>query len=235
VALKHKLSNASLRIPELHTAIFGTGQDPVVVIGKGNAENEVLLSEALATSSSKYSMVSPYFVSFKGPDTASGLTWSSTSVLDVPHLDSLVETAGNELAAVRSKGNRVDAVGVAILSLETSVQATISTPNAHTLVEGACSDPLVVRGDGNGGDTVLDAELHDLRVGNDIPETHALITASRGNDAAVASEIKRIDVLVMALEPMSNLARLNIPDLQSLSASAVLHPTLAIRQPNLPE
>lgn len=44
VALQHKLRNASVRVPELDTAVLGSTEDPVTVGREGNAQNEVLVN-----------------------------------------------------------------------------------------------------------------------------------------------------------------------------------------------
>lgn len=88
VPLQHKLSNTSMRIPELNTPIFGTTKYPIAMGCKGNTEDEVL-------------------VAFKGANalaswlgTRNHTRWSS----QLPHLDGLVQTTADKL--VTSRGER---------------------------------------------------------------------------------------------------------------------------------
>ena len=51
-------------------------------------------------------------------------------------------------------------------------------PNADALVQRSCSYILGVGGDGNGGDTILDAEGKYILTSLDIPETNGAVTAA---------------------------------------------------------
>lgn len=157
-------------------------------------------------------------MTFKGAHALSALgssardhaTWRS----QLPHLDRLVETAGNKVAAIRSERNRVDAVLVALGSLQALDEISGGgVPDANASVERASSDVATIGGDGNGGDAVLDAEGKLLLSIHHIPQANALVTTARSNITAVASEIERVDILVVAGEDVLDLARGNIPDL----------------------
>ena len=50
---KHKLSLASVRIPELHAPVLAAGKNPMIVRSKSNTENKVLVYQ--------FSELNPYF------------------------------------------------------------------------------------------------------------------------------------------------------------------------------
>lgn len=131
MALEHELSLASSRVPELHTTVLATGHDPLAIRSEGDAEDKVL-------------------VSFEGLDAlaALGLDTSAVveaSVVELPHLDSLVKRTRNEVATIRRESNTVDAVLVTLLAFGALDKNTsLSVPNADALVQATGSDEAVV-------------------------------------------------------------------------------------------
>lgn len=122
-------------------------------------------------------------MSFESPDAASALgsvvgvstSWGN----EFPHLDSLVQTTRDEILSVRCEGNRVNGVLVTIWAFEALDKISSgSIPNANTLVERSGRHVLGVWGDGNGGDTILDAEGKYILTSLDIPETNGAVTAA---------------------------------------------------------
>ena len=139
-------------------------------------------------------------------------TWRS----QLPHLDSLVQAARNEIMAIRRESNGVNAVLMAFRTLETLNEISSGgIPNANAPVERSSSDVAAIRGDGDGGDAVLNAQGQLLLSVHHIPQANALVATSRSDITAVASKIERVDVLVVSGEDVSDLASANIPNLYS--------------------
>jgi hypothetical protein len=77
----------------------------------------------------------------------------------LPHLDSLVQTSGDEILSVWCKGDGVDRVLVTIWTFQPLNKiTTASVPNTHTLVQRSSSNKFGIWRDGHRGNTVLDAE-----------------------------------------------------------------------------
>jgi hypothetical protein len=131
VALKHKLSLASSRVPELNATVLATGHDPLSIRSESDAEDKVL-------------------VALKGLDALAALgldagTVVETSVVKLPHLDSLIKRAGDEVTTVRRESHTVDAVLVALLAFGALDEDTgLSIPDANALVQATCGDKAVV-------------------------------------------------------------------------------------------
>jgi hypothetical protein len=160
-------------------------------------------------------------VSLKGPDTfpALGSTTRQHPLLrrQLPHLDGLVETAADELVAVRRKGNRVDAVFVALAAFKALDQIPAGrVPHAYTLIKGSSGDVASVGGDGDSGDAVFDAKYEHLVAGVDVPETDGFVAAARGDVSAVAREVEGVDVLFVAGEGVADSLGLDVPNLVRL-------------------
>ena len=160
-------------------------------------------------------------VALKGPDAfpALGSTTRQHSLLrrQLPHLDRLVETAADELVAVRREGNRVDAIFVALAAFEAFDQiAAGRVPHAYTLIEGPSSDVSSVWGDGDGGDAIFNAENEYLLADVNVPETDGLVATARGDVSAVTREIERVDVLFVTGKDVPDFLGLDIPNLARL-------------------
>jgi hypothetical protein len=131
VALKHELSLASSRVPELHTTVLATGHDPLAIGSEGNAEDKVL-------------------VSLEGLDALAALGLDAcavveASVVELPHLDSLVKRTRDEVATIRRECDAVYTVLVALFAFSTLDENTsLGVPNADALVQATCSDEAVV-------------------------------------------------------------------------------------------
>lgn len=225
MALQHELRAPRARVPELDAAVFGAGEDPGSVGGKGDAEDEVLESVLLANVVVK-GLVSgrgffSYLVAFVGLDAPSALGSrvgvSSAGSHKLPHLNSPVQGTRDEILAVRGEGDRVDGVLVSIRALEALDEISSSDiPDPDALVEGSSSDVARIGGDGNGGDAILNAERHDVVARLNVPQADRAVTASRGNGAAVLGEVEGVDVLLVTGEGVADLARGNVPDADQL-------------------
>ena len=95
---------------------------------------------------------------------------------ELPHLDSLVQTAADKVSAIRSKGHRVDAVHVALLAFESlDKEAGGRIPHANALVQRACCNIAVVWRDRNRGNTIVDEQLQHLLVRLNVPQSHCAV------------------------------------------------------------
>jgi hypothetical protein len=107
-----------------------------------------------------------YPVAFERLDAAATLRGGlrdSARGAELPHLDSLVETAADEVATIGRECDRVHAVLVTVGSLETLHQETASNlPDAHALVERSSRHILGIGRDGHRGDAILNAQRQDV-------------------------------------------------------------------------
>ena len=166
-----------------------------------------------------------YLVSLKGLDASStlwsGVGVSSTWSHQLPHLDSPVQRTRDEILAVRRESDRVDGILVSIRTLEALDEISSSDiPDPDALVEGSSSDVARIGGDRDGGDTILNAERHDVVARLDIPQADRTVTTSRCNGAAILGEIKGVDILLVTGECVADLARGNVPNADQLVLSA---------------
>lgn len=203
MALQHKLCIACSGVPELDSAVLGAGEDPVSVGGEGDGEDEV-------------------FVPFEGLDAAAAfgrVAWVLPAWCDeLPHLDGFVETAGDEVFSVWCECDGVDGVFVSVWSFKALDEVSSgSIPYAHTLVERSGGDVFGIGRDGDGGDTILDAEREDVLTGLDIPETNSSVATARSDSATIASEVQGVDVLLVSRKGVSDGSRSDIPDLKTLA------------------
>jgi hypothetical protein len=157
-------------------------------------------------------------VAFKRLDAAAafgGVVGMSTARSDeLPHLDRLVERAGDEVLAVWCKSNRVDGVLVAVWTFETLHEiASSGVPDTNALVERAGSDVLGVGRDGNGSDAIFDGEGKNILTCLDVPEADGAVTGTGGDGAAVAGEVKGVDILLVAGEGVADASGGNVPHL----------------------
>jgi hypothetical protein len=95
----------------------------------------------------------------------------------------------------------------------------LDIPDPDTLVEGSSSDVARIRGDGDGGDTILNGERHDVGAAIDVPQADRAVTTSRCNGATILGKVKRVDILLVAGECVADLARLNVPNADQLVLS----------------
>lgn len=166
-----------------------------------------------------------YLVSLIGLDASStlwsGVGVSSTWSHQLPHLDSPVQRTRDEILAVRRESDRVDGILVSIRTLEALDEISSSDiPDPDALVEGSSSDVARIGGDRDGGDTILNAERHDVVARLDIPQADRTVTTSRCNGAAILGEIKGVDILLVTGECVADLARGNVPNADQLVLSA---------------
>lgn len=162
----------------------------------------------------------PYLMTLECPNAFAALwsgTWNhSTWGSQLPHFDCLIKTTANKVTAVRCKGHRVDAVLVAIRALQAFDEITSrSIPDPDTLIKGASRDVSAIRRNCNSGNAVLNAQYKLLFSIKDIPQADGLVAATRSDIAAVASEIKRVDILFMTRKDIFNCSVGNIPYLLS--------------------
>lgn len=90
-------------------------------------------------------------------------------------------------------------------------------PHADTLVKRSCRNEAVIGRNGNRSDTILDRQVENLLVALQIPKTDTAVTAARRDDAAIASEVQRVDVLLVAGELVFDSAARNVPYLHVIS------------------
>lgn len=183
MSLKHELGNTRLRVPELHTPILGPTEHPSAVGRERDTKDEIL-------------------VPLERPQTLAALAGRQAAAFaQLPHLDGLVETAADDVAAVGREGDRVDAVLVADVALEPLEQhARLRLPHAHALVQRAGRDEAVVGRDCHGRHAVLDLEEEHLLVGLDVPEPDGAVAAAGGDEAAVSRKVEGVDILSVAGE-----------------------------------
>lgn len=205
MSLEHELGVSGAGIPELNAAVLGTGENPFIVGGERNTEDEVP-------------------VSLKSPDAAADRLHNTTGHLVVipgsgklPHLDGLVQATADEVTRVGRESNRVNAVLVALGTLETLQQeACLDIPDPDTLVKRAGGDILGIGRDGNGGDAVLDGERCRVQTSLNIPKPDSAIATARSNGAAITGKIQAVDILLVTSESVANLPVLDVPDSDEL-------------------
>lgn len=177
MALKHELGLAGGGVPELHAAVLAAGHDPLAVGGEGDAEDKVL-------------------VALEGLDALAALGLDAcavveAAVVELPHLDRLVERAGHEVAAVWGEGDTVDAVFVSLLAFGALDEDTgLGVPDADALVQAASSNKAVVGRDGYGGDAVFNLESQDTLVLLDVPKSYGAVARAGSNVTAIRGEVQ---------------------------------------------
>ena len=201
MTLKHELSLAGGGVPELHAAVLATRHDPLAIRSECNAEDKVLVTleslDALAA---------------LGLDTG---TVVEAAVVELPHLDRLVERSGHEVATVGGESNTVHTVLVSLFALGTlDENASLGVPDADALVQAACSDEAVVGRDRNGGNSVFDLESQNALVLLDIPKSDSAVAGAGGDVTTIRGEVQRVDVLLVARELVENALASNVPDLE---------------------
>lgn len=200
MSLQHELRCACPGIPELHAAILGSRQHPVRVRGERNRENKVTVAlkrlDALATLRARLV--------------------SLTRGAELPHLDSPVETARDEILAVGRESDRVHTILVAVRTFETlNEEARVNVPDTHALIEGACGNKLGVRRDGDSSNAVFYRESESVATLLNIPQANSPVATARGNCPSVASKVQRVNILLVAREVVANRSGLDVPDLCS--------------------
>ena len=201
MTLKHKLGLASGRVPELHAAFLATGHDPLAIVSECDTEDEV-------------------FVALESLDALAALGLDAgavveAAVVELPHLDRLVERTRHEVATVGGEGDTVHTILVALLAFGALDKNTgLGIPDADALVQAACSDEAVVGRDGNGGDAVFDLESQNALVLLDIPKSDSAVSGTGGDVTTIRGEVQRIDVLLVASELVENALAGNVPDLR---------------------
>ena len=200
MALKHELGLASGRVPELHAAVLATGHDPLAIGSECDAEDKVLVAleslDALAA---------------LGLDAGAVV---EAAVVELPHLDRLVERTRHEVATVGGEGDTVHTILVALLAFGALDKNTgLGIPDADALVQAACSDEAVVGGDGDSGNAILDLESEDALVLLDVPKSNCAVAGTRGDVTSVRREVERVDVLFVARELVKDALGGNVPDL----------------------
>ena len=61
---------------------------------------------------------------------------------------------------------------------------------------------MSIRRHGNCGNTIFDAECVDKLAFQDVPKAYSLVATARGNIAAIASKVERVDILLVSGEYM---------------------------------
>lgn len=197
MSLKHQLRSSRPGIPELDAAVLGSGQDPVGVGGQGNGQDKVS-------------------VAFKCLDTLAlgARALRAAGRAQLPHLNRSIQTAADQVFAVGRESDGIDRVLVSIRSFQPLDQvACHDVPDANALVQRAGRNKLGVGGNGNSRNTVLDGEGEGVGALLNIPETDRSVATARGNGAAVARKVERVDVLFVAREVVADGSGSNIPHL----------------------
>jgi hypothetical protein len=134
----------------------------------------------------------------------------------LPELDSLVETATDQVSAIGCECNRVYTVLVAIRVLQTLHQVSgRSIPYTNALVQRTGSHVVAIRRHSDGRDSIFNAKSVDKLAIKNIPKTHSLVSTARGDVSAVAGEVQGVDVLLMSREDVLDGACVDIPDLKA--------------------
>lgn len=158
-----------------------------------------------------------YPVTLEGLDAAPTLrrrrSRNTARSTELPHLDGLVQTATDKVAPIRRKRNTVDAVLVPVGALETLRKVAPHIPDTDTLVQGSGSNKLLVGRDSNSRDTIFNREDRRVLPGFNVPKTDGSVATAGRDSAAVAGEVKTVDVLFVAMEGVANSSRLDVPDL----------------------
>lgn len=205
MTLEHELGGTGARVPELDTAILGSGQYPVGIGSECNREHEVA-------------------VAFECLDALAALGAGVGAVArgaELPHLDRSVQAATDEILAVGREGDRVNGVLVAVGALKTLHQeAGVNVPHADALVQGTCRNVLGVGRDGHSRDTVLDRESEGVGTLLDIPQADSPVATAGGDRSSVTRKVQRVNILLVAREVVANRSALDIPDLDKWLAYA---------------
>ena len=165
VALKHELSLAGGRVPELHATVLASGHDPLAIRCEGNAEDKVSVALESLDTLATLGVVASAAV--------------HAGIVELPHLDGLVQRTRHKVATVRRERNTVDTIVVSLLALGALDQdAGLAVPNADTLVQATSSDVTGVRRNRNGGDTILDRELQDALVLLKVPQPDGTVSGA---------------------------------------------------------
>ena len=94
MTLQHKLRLTRRRIPELHATVLATRHNPLTVRGERNTENKVLVALESLDALAALGLVTGAVV--------------ESRVIKLPHLDCLIQGAGDEVAAVGGEGECPD-------------------------------------------------------------------------------------------------------------------------------
>lgn len=92
--------------------------------------------------------------------------------------------------------------------------AAANVPNAYTFVERASCNEFAVGRDSNRSHAVFNGEGQNFAVAVDVPDANGVVTATGGDVTTVASEVKGVDVLIVAGKSVADGTRLNIPNLE---------------------
>lgn len=157
-------------------------------------------------------------MTFKSADAFTTLNSASgvgaTGHVELPKFDGLVQTTTDKVAAVGGEGNRVHAVLVSIGALQPFHKVAGSgIPNTHTLIERACGDVVTIWGHSHGGHTVFDAQGVDQLAIQDIPKANSLVSTTGCNVPTIASEVKRVDILLVTGKDMLDRPGIDVPNL----------------------
>lgn len=132
----------------------------------------------------------------------------------LPHLNRSVQTTADQVFAVGREGDRINRVLVSIRSLQPLDQvARHNVPDANALIQRTGRNELSVGGNGNSRNSVLNGESESVGALLNIPKTDCSIATARGNGAAVARKVERVDVLFVAREVVADGPGSNIPHL----------------------
>ena len=207
-------------VPKLNSPIFGPTEHPFAIRCECNTQNEVL--QLVRTfpffRCDRKSNIITYLVAFKGLQALCASRrrachhWSIIG--QFPHLNRLIKASANKRTSVGCKCNRVNAILVTINPVESLNQESISSiPDSHAFVERPSCDIFPTRRDGHGCDAILDTEIEYFLSAFNIPQTDCSVATAGCNVFTVASKIKRVNVLLMSGECVSDSARCNIPNL----------------------
>jgi len=198
--LQHQLRLPRRRIPKLHAPVLAPAHNPLSIRRERHTKHEIL-------------------VPFKRLDAfpALGLVTRPVvepRIVELPHLDRLVQRSGHQVSPVGRESNAVHTVFVPLLAFGAlDEDAGLGVPDANAFVQTAGCDEAVVGRDGDGGDAVFDCKGEDALVFLDVPEADGAVAGAGGDVAAVGGEVERVDVLLVAGELVQDAFGLDVPDL----------------------
>lgn len=163
-----------------------------------------------------------------------GRTQAKSQSTDVPVLERLVETTGNEPPAVRSESDAVNTVSVPSEPLDQS--ACLDVPYPDHSVQTSSSDVTAIRCNGNTRHACI--VVHAVRIVDrkdlrraivHIPDTSSFVTRTADDETTIAAEIEAVDLLLMTVKDVADATLGDIPDADLLVLRASSE-ELAIRR-----
>lgn len=132
----------------------------------------------------------------------------------LPHLDRSIQTAADQVFAIGRESDGINRVLVSVGSLQPLDQiACHDVPDANALVQRTGCNELGVGGNGNGRNTILNGKGEGVGALLNIPKTDGSVATARGDGAAIARKVERVNVLFVAREVVADGPGSDIPHL----------------------